>query len=113
DQFLAHVGIEAGAWEQLAAVRPEDVAAWRDALTADEQTNSSIRRKLTALRSLFSYLKTYGYTGANPAHSDFVAAPKGGPRRQDGGVITARLPPLARRSPARGPRQSNHPGRHS
>ncbi len=75
DQFLAHVGIEAGAWERLAQVRPEDVAAWRDALTADEQTNSTIRRKLTALRSLFSYLKTYGYTGANPAHSDFVAAP--------------------------------------
>ena len=38
-------------------------------------TNSTIRRKLTALRSLFSYLKTYGYTGANPAHGDFVAAP--------------------------------------
>ena len=75
DQFLAHVGIEAGAWEQLAAVRPEDVAAWRDALTADEQTNSTIRRKLTALRSLFSYLKTYGYTGANLAHGDFVSAP--------------------------------------
>src|SRR5208337_3415895 len=76
DQFLAHAGIKAGAWEQLAHIRPEDVAAWRDALTADEQTNSTIRRKLTALRSLFSYLKTYGYTGANPAHSDFVAAPK-------------------------------------
>ena len=30
---------------------------------------------MTALRSLFSYLKTYGNTGANPAHSDFVAAP--------------------------------------
>jgi integrase/recombinase XerD len=30
---------------------------------------------MTAMRSLFSYLKTYGYTGANPAHSDFVAAP--------------------------------------
>src|SRR5207248_6019939 len=27
------------------------------------------------LRSLFSYLQTYGYTGANPAHSDFVEAP--------------------------------------
>ena len=27
------------------------------------------------LRSLFSYLQTYGYVGANPAHSDFVAAP--------------------------------------
>jgi integrase/recombinase XerD len=75
DQFLAHVGIEAGAWEQLVCIRPEDVAAWRDTLAADEQTNSTIRRKLTALRSLFSYLKTYGYTGANPAHSDFVSAP--------------------------------------
>ena len=76
DQFLAHAGIKAGAWEQLAAVRPEDVSSWRDALAADEQTNSTIRRKLTAPRSLFSYLKTYGYTGANPAHSDFVSAPK-------------------------------------
>ena len=75
DQFLAHAGIEAGAWEKLAAVRPEDVAAWRDALSRGGQTNSTIRRKMTALRSLFSYLKTYGYTGANPAHSDFVAAP--------------------------------------
>ncbi len=27
------------------------------------------------LRSLFSYLQSYGYVGANPAHSDFVAAP--------------------------------------
>ncbi len=76
DQFLSFAGIVAGAWEQLAAVRPEDVSNWRDALAADEQTNSTIRRKLTALRSLFSYLKTYGYTGANPAHSDFVSAPK-------------------------------------
>jgi integrase/recombinase XerD len=76
DQFLAHANIPANAWDQLAQVRPEHVAAWRDALTAGEQTNSTIRRKLTALRSLFSYLKTYGYTGANPAHSDFVAAPK-------------------------------------
>ncbi len=75
DQFLAHAGIEAGAWEQLAAVRPEDVAAWRERLAEAGMTNSSIRRKLTALRSLFSYLKTYGYTGANPAHGDFVSAP--------------------------------------
>src|SRR5271170_7591332 len=63
DQFLAHAGIAAGAWEQLAAIRPEHVAGWRDRLTADGMTNSSIRRKMTALRSLFSYLKTYGYTG--------------------------------------------------
>jgi integrase/recombinase XerD len=76
DQFLADAGLKAGAWDQLAQVRPEHVAAWRDRLAAEGMTNSSIRRKLTALRSLFSYLKTYGYTGANPAHSDFVAAPK-------------------------------------
>jgi site-specific recombinase XerD len=75
NQFLAHAGIPPAAWEQLAQVRPEHVAAWRDALAAGGQTNSSIRRKLTALRSLFSYLKTYGYTGANPAHGDFVTAP--------------------------------------
>ena len=47
----------------------------RDQLAGSGMTNSTIRRKLTALRSLFSYLKTYGYTGPNPAHSDFVAAP--------------------------------------
>ena len=74
-QFLADAGIQAGAWEQLASVRPEHVAAWRDRLAEGGMTNSSIRRKMTALRSLFSYLKTYGYTGANPAHSDFVTAP--------------------------------------
>jgi integrase/recombinase XerD len=38
-------------------------------------TPNTIARKLSALRSLFSYLKTYGYSGANPAHSDFVDAP--------------------------------------
>ena len=75
DQFFAHAGIEAGAWEQLAHIRPEHVAAWRERLAAAGMTNSSIRRKLTTLRSLLSYMKTYGYTGANPAHSDFVAAP--------------------------------------
>jgi site-specific recombinase XerD len=51
-QFLAHAGIPPTAYEQLARVRPEHVAAWRDALMAGAQTNSSIRRKLTALRSL-------------------------------------------------------------
>ena len=30
---------------------------------------------MTTIRSLFSYLQTYGYTGANPGHSDFVKAP--------------------------------------
>lgn len=75
NQFLAHAGIEAGAFEHLPQVRPEHVAAWRDRLAECGGTNSTIRRKLTALRSLFSYLQTYGYSGANPAHGKFVAAP--------------------------------------
>lgn len=74
-QFLAFANIEGNEPERLAAVRPEHVAAWRDHLHTLGLTNSSIRRKMTALRSLFSYLQTYGYTGTNPAHGDFVAAP--------------------------------------
>ena len=74
-QFLIFSGFAPGDVEKLAAMRPHHVAAWRDYLAQAGRTNSSIRRKLTVLRSLFSYLQTYGYVGANPAHSDFVAAP--------------------------------------
>jgi integrase/recombinase XerD len=74
-QFLEFAGISGDQPEKLAGVRPEHVSAWRDHLTAKELTNSSVRRKMTALRSLFSYLQTYGYTGTNPAHGDFVDAP--------------------------------------
>jgi integrase/recombinase XerD len=74
-QFLEFAGIDGDQPEKLIVVRPEHVSGWRDHLTAKELTNSSIRRKMTALRSLFSYLQTYGYTGSNPAHGDFVAAP--------------------------------------
>ena len=62
---------------RLAAIVPRQVAGWRDSLREQGLTNSSIRRKMTALRSLYSYLQTYGYTGVNPAHGDFVTAPAG------------------------------------
>jgi integrase/recombinase XerD len=75
NQFFAAAGIDAGAFEQLPSVRPEHVSRWRDQLSEAGQTASTIRRKLTALRSLFSYLQTYGYSGANPAHGKFVKAP--------------------------------------
>jgi integrase/recombinase XerD len=75
NQFLAAAGIEPGAFEHLPNVRPEHVSRWRDQLAAKRLTNSTIRRKLTTLRSLFSYLQVYGYNGANPAHGKFVAAP--------------------------------------
>ena len=74
-QFLAHAGVPADRPDALASVRPHHIAAWRDHLREQGLTNSSIRRKMTALRSLFSYLQTYGYLGTNPAHSDFVDAP--------------------------------------
>lgn len=74
-QFLQHAGVPLDDLQALAKVRPHHVAAWRDQLFSRGLTNSSIRRKLTVLRSLFSYLQSYGFIGANPAHSDFVVAP--------------------------------------
>lgn len=74
-QFLAFVGASRSQLDVLTSIRPAHVAAWRDKLRADGLCNASILRKMTALRSFFSYLQTYGYTGANPAHSDFVDAP--------------------------------------
>lgn len=47
----------------------------RDAMRESGFANATIRRKMTALRSLFSYLQVYGYVGANPAHGKFVSAP--------------------------------------
>ena len=84
DQFRKFTGVPVDRPEALDAVRPHQVAAWRDHLVDAGLTNSSIRRKMTVLRSLFSYLQTYGYVGANPAHSDFVAAP---PVPRDGKTV--------------------------
>ena len=75
-QFLAFSGIPADQPERLTVVLPRQVAAWRDHLTELGLTNHSIVRKLSVLRSLYSYLQIYGYTGVNPAHGKFVAAPK-------------------------------------
>ena len=80
-QFLAFAGINLDELALLAAVRPEHIAAWRDSLKSQGNANPTIRRKLTAVRSLFSYLQLYGYLGANPAHGKFVAIP---PASRDG-----------------------------
>jgi integrase/recombinase XerD len=74
-QFLRFHGFAENDFAKLAFARPLHVSAWRDSLLAAGLTNSSVRRKLTVLRSLYSYLQTYGYVGKNPAHSDFVQAP--------------------------------------
>lgn len=74
-QFLNFTGIDPLNLEELTRVRPEHVAAWRDSLQDRGASNSTLRRKLTVLRSLFSYLQVYGYLAANAAHSKFVKAP--------------------------------------
>ncbi|MDB5390678.1 MAG: integrase [Planctomycetaceae bacterium] len=74
--FLKFAGIPDGCPEDLTTVRPAPVAAYRDHLKERGLGNAAVVRKLTVLRSLFSYLTTFGYTGAFPAHSKFVDAPK-------------------------------------
>jgi integrase/recombinase XerD len=74
-QFLEFHGISTSEFGELPSILPAHVAAWRDDLKNGGAANSTVRRKLTALRSLFSFLQVYGYTGANPAHGKFVKAP--------------------------------------
>jgi integrase/recombinase XerD len=75
EQFLVFAGVPPEDKEKLCAIRPLHVNGWRDHLQAKGLTNSSIRRKLTAVRSLFSYLQSYGYTGKNPADGRLAQAP--------------------------------------
>ncbi|MEX2170718.1 MAG: tyrosine-type recombinase/integrase [Pirellulales bacterium] len=84
NQFLTFASIHREHPEALLETRPEDVASWREYLQDKGLTNSTVARKLTVLRSLFSYLQIYGYTGANPAHSKFVATP---PVPRDGKTV--------------------------
>ncbi|MBY0457638.1 MAG: tyrosine-type recombinase/integrase [Gemmataceae bacterium] len=83
-QFLDFAGVPIDEWEKLAQVRPGMVSAWRDRLLERGLTNTAIGRKLSVVRSLFGYLRRYGYTGANPADTAFVAAP---PVPRDGKTI--------------------------
>jgi site-specific recombinase XerD len=92
-QFVAFTSIPADDPIRITRVRPAQVAAWRDHLLGMGLTNASVRRKMTALRSFFSYLQTYGYVGANPAHSDFVAAPA---VARDGKTVALSVPDCRR-----------------
>lgn len=83
-QFLDFAGVPGDEWEKLAQVRPGMVSAWRDRLLERGLTNTAISRKLSVVRSLFGYLRKYGYTGANPADTAFVAAP---PVPRDGKTV--------------------------
>ena len=73
--FFRFAGIQANRLEQLTQVRSFDVAAWRDHLRDRGLVPASIGRKVTVLRSLYSYLQVHGLAAINPAHRDLVSTP--------------------------------------
>jgi integrase/recombinase XerD len=83
-QFLDFARVPFDEWEQLTHIRPSLVSAWRDHLLERGLTNAAIGRKLSVVRSLFGFLRKYGYTGANPADTAFVASP---PVPRDGKTV--------------------------
>ena len=87
EQFLEYLGIRPTHIEHMTRILPADVTAWRDELlksggrpdadgTRQPGSNATVARKLTSIRSFFSFLQSYGYRGANPAHPHFVDTPK-------------------------------------
>ena len=87
EQFLEFLGINPSHIEYMTQVLPVDVTDWRDSLLrsggrldanglAHPASNATVARKMTAIRSFFSFLQSYGYRGANPAHPHFVSTPK-------------------------------------
>ncbi len=82
--FFHFAGIDANRLDQLKRIRPIDVSAWRDHLMRRGLAPASVGRKITVLRSLFSFLQVQGYASVNPAHRDFVATP---PVPRDGKTV--------------------------
>ena len=86
EQFLEYHGLVPEQLEQMTRMVPDDVTSWRDHLlafggrpdkdgNATPGANSTVTRKITAVRSFFSFLQVGGYRGGNPAHPNFVKAP--------------------------------------
>ena len=73
-EFMAFVGIRAP--EEFRQVTRMHVIAWRDTLTAQQKKPSTIRRKLSALASLFNYLCDQNAVTHNPVTG--VARPNEG-----------------------------------
>lgn len=68
--------------ERVLAVRPPEVADWRDRMMATKKQGglglkpNTVARKLSALRSMYDYLIAGGYIAINPAHPKLVRSPK-------------------------------------
>lgn len=104
EQFLEFLGFAPSEMEHMTRIVPDDVTRWRDHLlqnggrpskdgSASPAENATVARKITSLRSFFSFLQSFGYRGANAAHPDFVKSPK----VSDKGVTPSILPKLVAR----------------
>ena len=82
--FMRFAGIPPNQLERLTQIRPFTVAAWRDHLRDRGLAATSIGRKITVLRSLFTYLQVQGEMDTNPAHPHLVATP---PVPRDGKTV--------------------------
>lgn len=82
--FMRFAGIPPNQLERLSQIRPFTVAAWRDHLRDRGLAATSIGRKITVLRSLFTYLQVQGEMDTNPAHPHLVATP---PVPRDGKTV--------------------------
>ena len=71
-QFAAFVGVAKP--EEMRLVTRAHVIAWRDALKAQKLSPATIRRKLSALSDLFTFLCNRNAIGQNPVHG--VERPK-------------------------------------
>lgn len=74
-QIFVSAGLAPDKWEASPAFRSGDVTTWRDALQSACQTNATVRRKLTAVRSLYSYFRAHRPLRRDPPHDTFVKAP--------------------------------------
>ena len=109
-QFMTFSGHPAGHYEELLRTLPGHVTAWRDSLTQAGMADMSVTRKVTALRSLFTYLTNYGFKGANPAHPDFVKTPAHPREGKTVGLGPRDCRKLLDAPPGRHPRRAPRPG---
>ena len=72
--FVVAMGLRSP--DDLLTITPEDVVTYRDQLIDAGRSPSTVARKLSTLRSLFSYAQKRGWTGSNPADPKLVESPR-------------------------------------
>ena len=58
--------------DRLDAISPDDIIAWRNELHANGKARSTVNRKLSAVRALYTYMMGCGHLDKNPADASVV-----------------------------------------